>query len=197
MGVNRREKAAANTLVALRSIRAARPDGVPIYVILDNLSAHKGETIRNWAGKHRAELCFTPTYGSRANPIEAYFGPLRQFTIANSHHRNHTVQTRALHAYLRGRNTNARHRGGPRGRLARAGRTMGRHARVRRRRARPAGARRGVPRDTEPERVARALRDAGGGRDLRGDRPAGGARAGALRRCALSVKQRGLPPSGR
>ncbi|MGW1711408.1 helix-turn-helix domain-containing protein [Streptomyces sp. NPDC002206] len=41
--------------------------------------------------------------------VEAHFGPLRQFTIANSHHRNHSVQTRALHAYLRWRNANARH----------------------------------------------------------------------------------------
>jgi hypothetical protein len=31
--------------------------------------------------------------------------------IANSHHPNHTVQTRALHAYLRWRNANARHPG--------------------------------------------------------------------------------------
>jgi transposase len=108
-GVNRRKKGTANTLAALRSIRAARPDGAPIYVILDNLSAHKGETIRRWAKKHRVELCFTPTYASWANPIEAHFGPLRQFAIANSHHPNHTAQTRALHAYLRWRNTNARH----------------------------------------------------------------------------------------
>lgn len=100
---------AGNTLAALRSIRAARPDGAPIYVILDNLSAHKGETIRRWAKKHRVELCFTPTYASWANTIEAHFGPLRQFTVANSHHRNHTAQTRALHAYLRWRNANARH----------------------------------------------------------------------------------------
>lgn len=42
-------------------------------------------------------------YVSWANPIEAHFGPLRQFTIANSHHRNHTAQPRALHAYLRWR----------------------------------------------------------------------------------------------
>ncbi len=109
-GVNRRKKGAANTLAALRSIRAARPDGALIYVILDNLSAHKGETIRRWAKKHRVELCFTPTYASWANPIEAHFGPLRQFTVANSNHPNHTVQTRALHAYLRWRNANARHR---------------------------------------------------------------------------------------
>ncbi|MFE2584655.1 IS630 family transposase, partial [Streptomyces sp. NPDC059378] len=83
-GVNRRRKGAANTLAALKSIRAARPDGAPIYVILDNLSAHKGAGIRRWARKNKVELCFTPTYASWANPIEALFGPLRQFTIANS-----------------------------------------------------------------------------------------------------------------
>ena len=108
-GVNHRKKGAANTLAALRSIRAARPDRAPIYVILDNLSAHKGEKIRCWAKRNRVKLCFTPTYASWANPIEAHFGPLRQFTIANSNHRNYTVQTRALHAYLRWRNTNPRH----------------------------------------------------------------------------------------
>ncbi|MER7050472.1 transposase, partial [Streptomyces jumonjinensis] len=81
-----------------------------IYVILDNLSAHKGTDIRRWATKHKVELCFTPAYASWANPIEAHFGPLRQFTIANSNRPNHTVRTRALHACLRWRNANARHR---------------------------------------------------------------------------------------
>ncbi|MFD0622880.1 IS630 family transposase [Streptomyces sanglieri] len=108
-GVNRRRKGATNTLAALRSIRAARPDGAPIYVIMDNLSAHKGTKIRQWARRNRVELCFTPTNASWANPIEAHFGPLRQFTLANSNHSNHTVQTRALHRYLRWRNANARH----------------------------------------------------------------------------------------
>ena len=108
-GVNRRRKGIAPTWAALRSIRAARPDGAPIYVILDNLSAHKNWRIRTWARRHKVELCFTPTYASWANPIEAHFGPLRQFTIAGSDHPNHVVQTRALHAYLRWRNANARH----------------------------------------------------------------------------------------
>jgi hypothetical protein len=108
-GINHRHKGAANSLKALQPIRAARPDGQPIYVIMDNLSAHKGVKIRTWAGRHNVELCFTPTSASWANPIEAHFGPLRQFTIANSHHRNHTVQTCVLHAYLRWRNANTRH----------------------------------------------------------------------------------------
>lgn len=41
-----------------------------------------------------------PTNASWANPIEARFGPLRQFTLANSHHPNHPVRTEELHRYL-------------------------------------------------------------------------------------------------
>jgi hypothetical protein len=65
--------------------------------------------IRSWARRNKVRLCFTPTNTSWANPIEAHFGPLRQFTLANSQHPNHTAQTRALHAYLRWRNANDRH----------------------------------------------------------------------------------------
>jgi transposase len=108
-GIVRERKSAANTLAALKSIRAARPDGAPIYAILDNLSAPKGKTIRRWATRTKVELCFTPTYASWANPIEAQFGPLRTFVIAGSHHRNYTVLARKLHAYLRWRSANARH----------------------------------------------------------------------------------------
>ncbi len=108
-GVNRRRKGTANTLAALKSIRAARPDGAPVYVILDNLSAHNGKKILRWAKNNNVHLCFTPTNASWANPIKAHFGPLRQFTLANSNHPNHQVQTRALHVYLRWRNANARH----------------------------------------------------------------------------------------
>jgi len=105
----REKKSAANTLAALKSIRAARPDGAPIYIILDNLSAHRGQPIRAWAARNKVELCFTPTYASWANPIEAHFGPLRTFVVAGSNHPNHTALTRRLHAYLRWRNTHARH----------------------------------------------------------------------------------------
>ncbi|WP_436961354.1 IS630 family transposase [Streptomyces sp. SudanB182_2057] len=108
-GVARRKKGATNTLAALKSIRTARPDGAPIYAILDNLFAHKGETIWLWSRKNRVELCFTPTYASWANRVEAHLGALRQFTLANSDHRSHPAQTRALYAYLRWRNANARH----------------------------------------------------------------------------------------
>lgn len=98
-------------MAALKSVRAARPDGAPIYVILDNLSANTGKQIGRSAKNNNVQLCFTPTNASWANPIEAHFGTLRRFTPANSRHPDHTVQTRALHAHLRWRNANARHPG--------------------------------------------------------------------------------------
>jgi transposase len=108
-GVLRRRKGGDHTLAALKSIRAARPDGAPIYAILDNLSANTTPAIRGWAERNKVELCLTPTYASWANPIEPQFGPLRTFTMANSNYPNHTVLARDLHAYLRWRNANARH----------------------------------------------------------------------------------------
>lgn len=54
-GVNHRRKGGANTLKALKSIRAQRPDGAPVYVIMDNLSAHKGPKIRAWAQHNKVE----------------------------------------------------------------------------------------------------------------------------------------------
>jgi len=108
-GVVRRRKGGDHTLAALKSIRAARPDGAPIYVILDNLSANKTPAIRAFAARHKVKLCFTPTSASWANPIEAQFGPLRTFVMGNSDHESHPALARRLHAYLRWRNANARH----------------------------------------------------------------------------------------
>jgi transposase len=108
-GITRRRKGADHTLAALKSIRAARPDGAPIYVICDNLSANKTPPIRAWAKKNKVRLCFTPTSASWANPIEAQFGPLRTFVMGGSDHPNHTVLARRLQDYLTWRNANARH----------------------------------------------------------------------------------------
>lgn len=68
-----------------------------------------------WAGllspMELRALCFTPTYASWANPMEAHFGPLRQLALAHSNHPNHPDHTRALHAYLywRGKHTRRPH----------------------------------------------------------------------------------------
>jgi transposase len=99
----------AATLRALQSIRASLDDGEPIHVILDNLNHHKNRAVREWCEANAVELVFTPTYASWANPIEAHFGPLRQFVLANSDHPDHPALGRAIRSYLRWRNAHTRH----------------------------------------------------------------------------------------
>jgi hypothetical protein len=41
-------KGGAHTLAAFKTIRAARPDGAPIYLICDNLSVNTTPAIRTW-----------------------------------------------------------------------------------------------------------------------------------------------------
>jgi hypothetical protein len=76
---------------------------------MDNLPANKTPAVRTWAAAHNVELCLTPTNASWANPIEAQFGPLRTFTMGACDHPNHPALARRLQAYLRWRNTYARH----------------------------------------------------------------------------------------
>ncbi len=98
------------TLRALQSIRTRLDDDQPIYVILDNLNHHKNASVRQWCADNNVELVFTPTYASWANPIEAPFGPLRQFVLANSDHPDHLALANAIRAYLRWRNAHTRDR---------------------------------------------------------------------------------------
>ena len=101
-------KGAEATLRALQSIRAHLDDGEMVDVILDNLNHHRGSKVREWCEANNVELVFTPRYASWANPIEAHFGPLRQFVLANSDHPDHPALARAIRAHLHWRNTHTR-----------------------------------------------------------------------------------------
>ncbi|MGW5603186.1 hypothetical protein ACWEWL_29430 [Streptomyces rochei] len=105
VNVNHRRKGTANTPAALKSIRAVRPDGAPIYVILKNLSAHTGVGIRRWAKKEQGQAVLHLDLRLLGPPDR---GLLRQFTLANADHRSHPAQTRALHRYPCWRNIGAR-----------------------------------------------------------------------------------------
>jgi transposase len=110
-GVTRERKGGDHTLAALKSIRAARPGGYRLFVIMDNLAANKTPAIRRWAQRENAGLCFTPADASWANPVEAQFGPVRAFVMSNSDYRSHAVLARRLQDCLRWRNAHARHPG--------------------------------------------------------------------------------------
>ena len=107
-GRNEPAKGWRPTLRALQTIRRRVDDGEPVYVILDNLNHHNNQELRAWCAANAVELVFTPTYASWANPIEAHFGPLRQFAIANSDHADHAALGQALRRYLRWRNSHTR-----------------------------------------------------------------------------------------
>lgn len=50
---------------------------VELHIIVDNLSIHKHENIKNWLKKHpRVKLHFTPTYSSWLNQVEIWFNIL-------------------------------------------------------------------------------------------------------------------------
>jgi hypothetical protein len=51
--------------------------------------------------KNKVESCFTPTYASWANPVEAHFGPLRQSTVANSNYPDGLAAERKERARIR------------------------------------------------------------------------------------------------
>lgn len=66
-GVNRPSKGADNTLAALKSIRAARPDGAPIYVILDTCPPTRAK--RSGAGQRRTASSRASLPPTRPGPI--------------------------------------------------------------------------------------------------------------------------------
>lgn len=59
-GAVRRQKSAVNVQVALRSIRARRPDGEAIYVILDTCRPTSEPRSASGPPASGVELCFTP-----------------------------------------------------------------------------------------------------------------------------------------
>ena len=103
MGTVRQKKSAANTLAALKSIRATRPDGTPIYIILDNLSAHMGPGVTRWLDhpkRARWHLHFTPTSSSWLNLVERWFALLSQRQIKRGSHRSTVQLEKAVRDFL-------------------------------------------------------------------------------------------------
>lgn len=90
----------------LRSLRARFAER--LVVVLDNFSPHHKEELREWAAEHDIELVYLPTYASWLNLIECQFQALRRFALNGTDYASHAEQDRAIHAYLRWHNKNAR-----------------------------------------------------------------------------------------
>ena len=53
-------------------------------VVMDNLSAHKGERVRELIEGRGCELLYLPSYSPDLNPIEEAFGKMKGLTYARS-----------------------------------------------------------------------------------------------------------------
>jgi transposase len=79
-----------------------------IHIILDNLSAHKTQVVRDFLDKHpRVWLHFTPTYSSWLNQVELWFAKIERDVIARGVFTSVPDLARKLRRYVNPYSANA------------------------------------------------------------------------------------------
>lgn len=80
-----------------------------IHIILDNLSAHKTQAVREFLAHHpQVRLHFTPTYSSWLNQVEIWFAKIERDVIARGVFTSVPDLARKLRRYINAYSTNAR-----------------------------------------------------------------------------------------
>jgi transposase len=80
-----------------------------IHIILDNLSAHKTQTVRDFLEAHpQVRLHFTPTYSSWLNQVEIWFAKIERDVIARGVFTSVPDLDRKLRRYINAYSANAR-----------------------------------------------------------------------------------------
>jgi transposase len=88
----------------LKDIRRRYRAEVQVYIVMDGLSAHWTQEIRDWAAANRVGLIATPTNASHLNRIECHFWAYVEFVINGSDYSDWTQFAKATQAYIRRRN---------------------------------------------------------------------------------------------
>jgi transposase len=79
------------------------------HIILDNLSAHKTQLVRDFLKRHpRVQLHFTPTYSSWLNQVELWFAKIEREVIARGIFTSVPDLARKLRRYINAYSANAR-----------------------------------------------------------------------------------------
>jgi len=100
-GIFRRQKRLPELFDAFRRLRGCYPRK-RLFVILDNLhNVHNHPRLLSLLRKLHIKPVFTPTEASWLNLIEAHFGILKRFTLANTDDLDHVVRRRRIYRYLR------------------------------------------------------------------------------------------------
>src|SRR6201984_1617158 len=80
-----------------------------LHIILDNLSAHKTQLVRDFLQQHpRVQLHFTPTYSSWLNQVEIWFAKIEREALARGIFTSVPALARKLRRYINAYSANAR-----------------------------------------------------------------------------------------
>jgi transposase len=93
----------------LSDLVTRQPKGQEIHVILDNLSAHKTQRVRDFLAEHpHVHLHFTPTYSSWLNQVELWFSRIEREVIERGVFTSVKDLARKLMRYIRHYNRDAK-----------------------------------------------------------------------------------------
>src|SRR6202140_3556798 len=93
----------------LQEVVSLCPPRQQIHIILDNLSAHKTQAVREFLQQHpRVRFHFTPTYSSWLNQVEIWFAKIEREVIARGIFTSVSDLARKLRRYINAYSANAR-----------------------------------------------------------------------------------------
>jgi transposase len=93
----------------LNTVEANVPDDLDVHVVMDNVSSHKTQAIRNWFAKRPGwHVHYTPTSASWINQVERFFANLTEKQIRRGVHRSTVELEAAIKAYIEATNANPR-----------------------------------------------------------------------------------------
>ncbi len=93
----------------LEAVLSLCPPRQQIHIILDNLSAHKTQAVRDFLQRHpRVQFHFTPTYSSWLNQVEIWFAKIEREVIARGIFTSVPDLARKLRRYINAYSSHAR-----------------------------------------------------------------------------------------
>lgn len=102
MGKTAARHTSAEFVGFLGEIDKKTPAGKEIHIVLDNLSAHKTQVVRDFLETNpRIKLHFTPTYSSWLNQVEIWFAKIERDVIARGVFTSVADLSRKLMRYIR------------------------------------------------------------------------------------------------
>lgn len=106
-GLFRKRKRLPELFEAFRRLRRCYP-GKKLYVVMDNLhQVHDHPRFLALLERLRIRPVWTPTEASWLNLIEAHFGAMKRFTLANTDDPDHNTRRRRVYRYLHYRHRKA------------------------------------------------------------------------------------------